>query len=440
MIDAYRDTSGEVKLIAYILRKNYKIADDIDSEIFSVKAYKMFFDICAGIRSTLPSSMLKDKLKERIKEPQLYLDFILRVYKCKIDQLSNKNIGTIISKLRKLSYFRIAMEKTEEIVDCIGEGKEGEVRKLAKQIATIGIKRRKVYVGDLLKDFEERKAIIKARMEMDMVGIPTGITEFDRISGGILKGEFGVVMSETGMGKSICLENFALSAWEQGYNIIYVSVEMPKSQVQFRADSRLARLQYTKFRLGEFSEKELIKWEKRIKQYRMKRKNYFEVVCLPRSCNAQQIEMESERIQDKHGKEVNLIVADYLNIMQPNVKEGSSKGWESQVDIAWELKELAADFMGEGVAIWSGNQVTDKGEGAAELKKSHVKYGRGIIEVAQIFLGLVQTQDDELENIMHLQTVKLRDLPHIAPITLRPNFDFMMIDDERIGLGSLARI
>ena len=161
---------------------------------------------------------------------------------------------------------------------------------------------------------------------------------------------------------------------------------------------------------------------------------------MPRSCNAQQIEMESERIQDKHGKEVNLIVADYLNIMQPNVKEGSSKGWESQVDIAWELKELAADFMGEGVAIWSGNQVTDKGEGAAELKKSHVKYGRGIIEVAQIFLGLVQTQDDELENIMHLQTVKLRDLPHIAPITLRPNFDFMMIDDERMGLGSLRNL
>jgi len=440
MADAYRDTAGEVKLIAYILRKNYKIADDVDGETFSVKAYRMFFDICTGIRSTLPSSILKEKLKDRVKEPQLYLDFILRVYKCKIDQLSNKNIKTIVSKLRKLSYFRIAMEKTEEILDSIGEGKEDEVRKLAKQIATIGIKRRKVYVGDLLKDFEERKEIIKQRMQMEMVGIPTGVREFDQISGGIMRGELGIVMSETGMGKSICIENFALSAWERNYNIIFVSVEMPKSQVQFRADSRLARLRYTKFRLGEFTDKELTRWEQRIKKYKKERKNYFEVVCLPRSCNTQQIEMEAERVQDKHGKKVDLIVVDYLNIMQPNVKEGSNRRWESQVDIAWELKELAADFTGEGVAIWTGNQVTDKGEGAVELKKSHVKYGRGIIEVAQIFLGLVQTQDDELENIMHLQTVKLRDLPYIPPITLRPNFDFMVLDDERIGMGSLGNI
>jgi len=119
--------------------------------------------------------------------------------------------------------------------------------------------------------------------------------------------------------------------------------------------------------------------------------------------------------------------------MRPNKEgKGSSKLWESQVDIAWELKEIATDFQEEGVAIWTGNQVTDEAEGASELKKKHIKYGRGIGEVAQIVLGLIQDQDDALENVMKLQTLKLRDLHKINPIILRPNFDLMMLNDERI--------
>jgi len=243
----------------------------------------------------------------------------------------------------------------------------------------------------------------------------------------------GILIGETNIGKSIGLENFALSPWELGFNVMYVNLEMPKSQVEFRADARLAKLKYKKFRLGDFTEKDLIKWEKTIKEYRRKRKNFFEIVCLPRSCCPLDVEREAERIQDQYGEKIDLIVVDYLNIMRPNKEsKGSSKLWENQVDIAWELKEIATDFQEEGVAIWTGNQVTDEAEGTSELKKKHIKYGRGIGEVAQIVLGLLQDQDDALENVMKLQILKLRDLRKINPIILRPNFDFMMLNDERI--------
>jgi len=441
--ERYRDTSTELRVIAFALRKDHRVLDDVERDYFSIRAYSLFFDICSSLKSTMPQNMLRDKLGERFKEPDLYLPFILKCFQCKIDKITEKNVKVLIEKLKRLRYFRLSLEKVEELINQIGDGQEEEVRKTARQIATIGIKQKRVYTGELLKDFEERKEIIKARMEKPMVGIPTGVERFDRISGGIVKGELGIVIGETNIGKSIALENFALYPWERGYNVMYVNLEMPKSQVEFRADSRLAKLKYKKFRLGDFTEKDLIKWEKTIKEYRKKRKNFFEIVCLPRSCSPLDVEREAERIQDQYGKKIDLIVVDYLNIMRPNREgKGSSKLWENQVDIAWELKEIATDFQEEGIAIWTGNQVTDEAEGTSELKKKHIKYGRGIGEVAQIVLGLVQDQDDLLENVMQLQTLKLRDLHKINPIILRPNFDFMMLNQEEVrpGMRSLANI
>jgi len=248
-----------------------------------------------------------------------------------------------------------------------------------------------------------------------------------------MKGELGILIGESAIGKSIGLENFALNAWELDYNVAYFSIEMSKDAVGFRADSNLMKLKYRKFRLGQFTKDDLFKWEKGIKKYRESKNNFFEIVSLPRSCNASELETEMERIQDQYGQKLDLAVVDYLNIMRPNSGGSNPKGWESQVDIAWDLKEIATDFQEEGVAVWTGNQVTDEAEQAAILRKRHVKYGRGIVEVANIIVGLIQTEDNELEDLIQFQTVKLRDLSKIPVIILRPNFDLMMLNDERIG-------
>ena len=60
----------------------------------------------------------------------------------------------------------------------------------------------------------------------DLIGIKTGIKKFDEISGGIQKGELGILMAQTGKGKSCALGNFGTNAWLQGKNIVLFSLEM----------------------------------------------------------------------------------------------------------------------------------------------------------------------------------------------------------------------
>ena len=440
--DQFRDTSLELKVIAYLIRKDHKACDEITRDLFSIKAYKMFFDIVHTHRTTFPRDVFKDHVIERVKKPELINPYIIKLFKCRIDNISYKNVITMINKMKKLFYLRFSLEKAEEIIGYVEKKDIESVKRTAKKISSMGVMRKRVYTGEYLKDYEERKAIIRTRMEKSIVGVPTGIKKFDKLSGGVMKGELGILVGESAKGKSIGLENFGLFAWEQGYNVAYFSLEMLKEQVGFRADSRLMRLKYKNFRLGEFTDAQLLKWEKGIQKYRQSKNNFFEIVSMPRSCTGSDIESELERIQDQYGQKVDLLVADYLNIMRPNNSSlGSSKGWESQVEIAWDLKEVATDFQEEGVSVWTGNQVTDEGEGKSTLKKKHVKYGRGIVEVANIVVGLVQDKDDEFENIMRLITVKVRDLDKTQSIILRPNFDFMCLDDEyrRVSEGSLKR-
>jgi len=426
----YRDTASELKLISYIVRKDFRKCENITRDIFSIKAYKLFFDIVYGHRTTFPKDVLKDLISERLKNPEMINPYLIKLYKVSVDNVSSKNIESIIGKLNKISYLRISLEKSEDMVTAIEDNDFKEVRSIAKQIALIGSDRKKVYAGEYLKDFEERKAIIKARRDKPLVGIPTGIKKFDKLTGGLMKGELGIIAGESSIGKSIAMENFALHAWDINMNVAYFSIEMPKHQVQFRADSRNTRFLYQKFRKGEFSDQELTDWEDIIEVYRETKTNFFEIISLPRGCNAMDIESESERLQDVHGKELDLIIVDYLNIMNTNASKGSSRDWQSQVDIAWELKEVATDFCGKGVGLWTGNQVTDEGEGKGTLKKSHIKYGGGIVEVANMIIGLTQSQDDLLEDIMRMQMIKVRDVGKMDSIIIRPNYDVMMLDDE----------
>lgn len=443
-IEKFRDTSVELKLVAYALRKDHKICDWMNRDLFSIKAYKLFYDIVSSHKTTLPKDILKDVLSERLKKPGLVNPYLIKVYKVDVDSISQRNVKSFINKLKKISFLRLSVEAIEDMVSKVGDADVDAIRKSAKKISMLGIDRKKAYSGDYLKDVEERESILEARRKQKgMIGVPTGIRRFDTATGGLMNGELAIIAGESGIGKSIALENFGISAWMNQMNVFYVSIEMTKHQVQFRMDSRLTRMYYRKFRLGDISDEDLSKWRKEMERLRVTMDNFFEVVSLPRGCTALEIEAEAERVQDIHGQELDLIIVDYLNIMNPNtsVKGTSSRDWQAQATIASELKELAISFRDEGIAVWTGNQVTDAGEGQKVLKKKHIKYGRGIVEVANIVLGLIQTQDDELEDIMRLHAIKMRDVEKIEPIILRPNFDIMVLNDElrSRGHGSVSR-
>ena len=78
--------------------------------------------------------------------------------------------------------------------------------------------------------------------------IATGINQLDRkdvLNGGLGKGELGVVVAPTGVGKSHYLVSMGASALKMGYNVVHYTFELSETVVGTRYDSNLCRISAT---------------------------------------------------------------------------------------------------------------------------------------------------------------------------------------------------
>jgi replicative DNA helicase len=72
------------------------------------------------------------------------------------------------------------------------------------------------------------------------VHIPFDLTEFNRFtSGGLARKRIMGIMGDTGVGKSLVLCHFAASFVRSGYNVLYITFEMPSHELAERIDANL---------------------------------------------------------------------------------------------------------------------------------------------------------------------------------------------------------
>lgn len=92
---------------------------------------------------------------------------------------------------------------------------------------------------DIISNAKDRLEDYKKRREVKgLIGIPTGIDKLDELTNGWMWGEeLAVITGRTNVGKTWIGEYFAVSAWKQGYKILFYSGEMSKEMVGYRFDT-----------------------------------------------------------------------------------------------------------------------------------------------------------------------------------------------------------
>jgi len=436
----FRDLKLEIQVISYALRKDYNIVFSFTKEYFTIEPFKVIFEIIKKNRMTFSKDIIYKFIKNVVDENRrdIYKTYIIKIYDEDISQVNRHSVEVLISKLKELQEARNIINGVRKVITDIDKFSVEKAKRILHRSIYSDYSKNTRYSGDFLEDFEERKQLIVDRKENPkmLVGVPTGIKEFDELSGGIMRGEFGVVIAATGMGKSVALGNFATNAWLRGYNVLIVSLEMTKHQIQFRIDSRISKIMHTKFRKATLDEKDLKIWDIKVKRLREKRKNFLEVLCLSRGCCALEIEEESMKLQSRKNAQIDLIIVDYLNLMSSNESGRDKRDWKQQGEIAWDLKNLSMEFNGIGIPIWTANQITDEGSSAKKLETKHLKYSRVISEVSPVIVALHQSIDDSLQDIMKLWILKCRDFEKIKrPIILHPKFNIMMLNQETINIA-----
>lgn len=116
----------------------------------------------------------------------------------------------------------------------------------------------------VIEDRPFRRVVIDAigRYEEMMVnkgklGVPTGFSKFDRVSGGLKPGGYTLIAASTGVGKSTIALNMINSALRSGVGVVLFTLEMSRDDIADMMFSMNCHVDRNLFNTGEFTERDL---------------------------------------------------------------------------------------------------------------------------------------------------------------------------------------
>jgi replicative DNA helicase len=438
----YRSDSVEREIAGYCCKVSSQFIGDVESTWFSNIIIANIIKLQQKLRTPISKDVLLVKLQAakfiKKDEQELYEDEVNNLYNIKNSLLTERAFKANLETLVELYEGRQILQGMSGIIKNIKNLTVSEIKKQLQSVSA-GVRQDEgINGGNYISNFQDRYDSIIKKQEMISqgisTGVPTGIRAFDALTGGLQPGEFGVIGGRSGIGKTAMLTCLGHGAWREfNKNVLFISGEMPRIDIELRIDSNLANISSSKFRMGNLSDHEMSAWRKKIEQEGEVHENFMEVVSFPRNFTAADIEGCAFNIQDKYGAPIDLILVDYINIMNPiNAHGESARAWSGQADVVWELKQMIAN-LNDHCTLWTANQLKDEAIEADVLSLEDFKYSRAITETAPVVVGLVQTAEDRDDDVIQLQVLKMRnaELPTKA-IILHPSMDKMRIYQEQV--------
>ncbi len=245
------------------------------------------------------------------------------------------------------------------------------------------------------------------RTDGSITGVPSGYTEFDKLTAGLQPGDLVIVAGRPSMGKTTFAVNIAENA-AIGSRIptaIY-SMEMPSQQLAFRMISSLGRVDQSHLRTGNFPDED---WSRINTAVQLMSDAPIFIDDTP-SMSPTEIRARARRLHREHG--LGLIVIDYLQLMQV---EGTKENRATEIsEISRSLKALAKELSVPVIALSQLNrgveQRTDKRPVMSDLRES------GAIEqdadvIVFIYREEVYTPETPRKGIADVAIAKQRNGP-----------------------------
>ncbi|MBN1955218.1 MAG: replicative DNA helicase [Anaerolineae bacterium] len=148
----------------------------------------------------------------------------------------------------------------------------------------------------------------------EMLGVPTGFVDIDRVLGGLQKSDLLILAARPGVGKTSLALSIARNAARLGHHTAVFSLEMSAEQLVQRMISAETGIDAQKLRLARFEEHE---WSLIVQAMGVLAELPVFIDDTP-SISALQLRTKARRIHAEHG--LNLIVVDYLQLMTGDVR------------------------------------------------------------------------------------------------------------------------
>jgi replicative DNA helicase len=351
MTEVMKPTYFDLKYLAFLSEKYFKYHDK----------YKSFPTM------SLLISIIKDELKEQnnaVMKEQI-VEYLGRMR-------SSPDIGDIayvkdksIDFCRKQA-LRDALEKSVEL---ISGDKYDAVVDLMRKAVSVGLP---TSVGhDFFEDMESRF------LKINRCAVPTGLEPLDQkavLNGGLGKGEIGVIVANTGVGKSHMLVALGAHALKLGKNVVHYTFELTEVAVGIRYDSHLTGIESNEI---QDSKEQVLEKYKEAELGKLIIKSY-----PTGTATVNTIRNHLEKLSLR-GFVPNLIIIDYADIMR------SSREYDAlRLELKLIYEELRNLAMERSVPLWTASQANRDSSNSDVVGLENMSESYGKAMVADVVLSL----------------------------------------------------
>ena len=177
-----------------------------------------------------------------------------------------------------------------------------------------------------------------------------GIKEIDETMGtGLAPGTMTLVCADVGGFKSMMMMNLGLNVWENGYNVLFIPIEMAKEQVFERIWSRQSGVLQEKIQKAEYSNDEKVKIDVAIQKFDESESKFY-VMQMRGDTTVSIIDRQVKKYHDIFKPQ--LVVVDYID----NLETDKTKD-RHDLEISDMLQKLRTMGRDLGFAVLSGAQI-----------------------------------------------------------------------------------
>lgn len=250
---------------------------------------------------------------------------------------------------------------------------------------------------------------------------PTGVPKLDSFLGGGVGKELAFLMAGSGIGKTTMLVNVAAAAALRGARVLHVTLELAREKTLHRYYRKVAEATRSDFA----SDLDVVR--DRARHWVRLAQGSVHVLYMPAyEPTVDDVRAVVDVFAEAHGG-IDLLVLDYLDLLARTRDQRNLPGWDQLGRMAHEIRNVCVD---PGAGVWTAAQATREGNDAARHRVRHVGGAVAKFQAADLWMSLVQSEEEEQCNQARLQLLKVRDNPgRGAEIPLHVDMDVMALLD-----------
>lgn len=246
--------------------------------------------------------------------------------------------------------------------------------------------------------------------------ITTGYTTLDTIMGddgvgGWDRKTLNILMGGPGSGKSLWLQNFAVNAVDNGYNVAYISLELSDVKCMKRIGSMRLGIpikDYTKLSKDtEYMRQKIESINNTNNSIFGKQPGKLFVQEYPSGmATLSDITRYLKLVKDEAGIDIDMLVIDYLQIMGTEKNIDRNMLYLKGEHLAVGLRSIAQKF---NLVCLSATQISKEKYGALNIELNDIPESKAIADTADTVWAVILSPEMKKDGKYHLKHNKLRD-------------------------------